>query len=182
MCLARSKHLPRTREVFSPVYAPATCDVQWIGTWLELCHTLLRTWSRSFVCDRLVVECPLSLSRSLTFFSGKGFAARSGAGTAPVALHVEIPSLRIFYKFGKLRWALPKNLTASFFALPRIGGSREGRKHWWVQNAGLKLVVGKINFRAKKIGGSRKVNWWVRNFCPEFVSLTSRSCYSERSF
>jgi hypothetical protein len=27
-------------------------------------------------------------------------------------------------------------------------------------------VVGKINFRAKKIGGSRKVNWWVRNFCP----------------
>jgi hypothetical protein len=32
--------------------------------------------------------------------------------------------------------------------------------------AGLKLVVGKINFRAKKIGGSRKVNWWVRNFCP----------------
>ena len=28
-------------------------------------------------------------------------------------------------------------------------------------------MVGKINFRAKKIGGSRKVNWWVRNFCPE---------------
>jgi hypothetical protein len=27
-------------------------------------------------------------------------------------------------------------------------------------------VFGKINFRAKKIGGSRKVNWWVRNFCP----------------
>jgi hypothetical protein len=72
-----------------------------------------------------------------------------------------------FTNSGKLRWALPKNLTASFFALPRIGGSREGRKHWWVQNAGLKLVVGKINFRAKKIGGSRKVNWWVRNFCPE---------------
>jgi len=52
------------------------------------------------------------------------------------------------------------------FALPRFGGSREGRKHWWVKNAGFKLVVGKINFRAKKIGGSRKVNWWVRNFCP----------------
>ena len=34
------------------------------------------------------------------------------------------------------------------------------------KNAGFKLVVGKINFRAKKIGGSRKVNWWVRNFCP----------------
>jgi hypothetical protein len=31
-----------------------------------------------------------------------------GAGTAPAALHVEIPSLRIFYKFGKLRWALRK--------------------------------------------------------------------------
>jgi hypothetical protein len=30
-------------------------------------------------------------------------------------------------------------------------------------------VVGKINFRAKKIGGSRKVNWWVRNFCPSVV-------------
>ncbi len=60
-----------------------------------------------------------------------------------------------------------QNLTASFLALPRIGGSREGRKHWWVQNAGLKLVVCKINFRAKKIGGSRKVIWWVRNFCPD---------------
>ena len=67
---------------------------------------------------------------------------------------------------------LPKNLTASFFALPRIGGSREGRKHWWVQNAGLKLVVGKINFRSKKIGGSRKVNWWVRNFCPHAPPVT----------
>ena len=30
----------------------------------------------------------------------------------------------------------------------------------------IELVVGKINFRAKKICGSRKENWWVRNFCP----------------
>jgi hypothetical protein len=56
------------------------------------------------------------------------------------------------------------------FALPRFGGSREDRKHWWVKNAGFKLVVGKINFRAKKIGGSRKVNWWVRNFCSRVLS------------
>ena len=65
-----------------------------------------------------------------------------------------------------------QNLTVSFFVLPRFGGSREGRKHWWVKNAGFKLVVGKINFRAKKIGGSRKVNWWVRNFCPPDETLT----------
>jgi hypothetical protein len=63
--------------------------------------------------------------------------------------------------------------------------SREGRKHWWVQNAGLKLVVGKINFRAKKIGGSRKVNWWVRNFCPhnhlaEFLLDHNLGEFSER--
>ena len=36
-------------------------------------------------------------------------------------------------------------------------------------------MVGKINFRAKKIGGSRKVNWWVRNFCPIKVVLLSCS-------
>jgi hypothetical protein len=47
---------------------------------------------------------------------------------------------------------------------------RAGR-HWWVKNAGFKLVVGKINFRARKIGGSRKVNWWVRNFCFQNVTL-----------
>ena len=56
-------------------------------------------------------------------------------------------------------------------ALPLIGGSREVQRHWWVRNAGFKLVVGKINFRSKKIGGSRKVNWWARNFCPMLVVL-----------
>jgi hypothetical protein len=46
-------------------------------------------------------------------------------------------------------------------------------------------VVGKINFRAKKIGGSRKVNWWVRNFCPknddelnEFIDEVTDGAYS----
>ena len=60
-------------------------------------------------------------------------------------------------------------------ALPLIGGSREVQKHWWVRNAGFKLVVGKINFWAKKIGGSRKVNWWVRNFCPDVETVRDSS-------
>jgi hypothetical protein len=56
--------------------------------------------------------------------------------------------------------ALLKNLTESIVTLPLIGGSREVQRHWWVRNTGFLLVVGKINFRVKKIGGSRKVNWW----------------------
>jgi len=69
------------------------------------------------------------------------------------------------------------------FDLPRFGGLREGRKtfeHWWVKNAGFKLVVGKINFRAKKIG--TKVDWWVRNFCPltEWTSLNYLGTVSQR--
>lgn len=39
-------------------------------------------------------------------------------------------------------------------------------RHWWLKNAGFKLVAGKFIFRSKKIGGSRKVNWWLRNFRP----------------
>ena len=39
-------------------------------------------------------------------------------------------------------------------------------RHGWVKNAGFKLVVGKFIFRSKKIGASRKVSWWVRNFRP----------------
>ncbi len=75
--LVRAKHpVVAATELFSPVYAQATCALQCIDTWLELRHTRLRTWSRSFLCDG-VVECLLSLSRSLAFFSGKGFAARS---------------------------------------------------------------------------------------------------------
>jgi hypothetical protein len=27
-------------------------------------------------------------------------------------------------------------------------------------------VAGKFIFRSKKIGGSRKLNWWLRNFRP----------------
>jgi hypothetical protein len=41
-------------------------------------------------------------------------------------------------------------------ALLRFGGWREAEKHWWLKNAGFKLVAGKF---AKKIGDSRKVNW-----------------------
>jgi hypothetical protein len=39
-------------------------------------------------------------------------------------------------------------------------------RHWWLKNAGFKLVAGKFIFRSKKIGGSRKLNWWLRNFRP----------------
>ena len=101
-------------------------------------------------------------------------AAQSG-GTFATDKQV-LPGLALLLLLSTSRFPLSASFTNSqkfnrellhkLFALPRIGGSREGRKHWWVQNAGLKLVVGKINFRAKKIGGSRKVNWWVRNFCP----------------
>ena len=39
-----------------------------------------------------------------------------------------------------------------------------------INNAGFKLVAGKFIFRSKKIGGSRKLNWWLRNFRPVFVT------------
>ncbi len=39
-------------------------------------------------------------------------------------------------------------------------------RHWCLKNTGFKLVVGKFIFRSKKIGVSRKVNWWFRNFRP----------------
>jgi hypothetical protein len=40
------------------------------------------------------------------------------------------------------------------------------KRHWSLKNTGFKLVAGKFIFRSKKIGGSRKVNWWLRNFRP----------------
>jgi hypothetical protein len=43
------------------------------------------------------------------------------------------------------------------------------QRHWWLKNAGFKLVAGKFIFRSPKIGGSRKLNWWLRIFCPEIV-------------
>jgi hypothetical protein len=44
-------------------------------------------------------------------------------------------------------------VTASSLYHGLVVRERVGR-HWWVKNAGFKLVVGKINFRVKKIGGS----------------------------
>jgi hypothetical protein len=49
-------------------------------------------------------------------------------------------------------------------------------RHWWLKNAGFKLVAGKFIFRSKKIGGSRKLNWWLRNFRPEiYAPLTHKA-------
>jgi hypothetical protein len=45
-------------------------------------------------------------------------------------------------------------------------------RHWWLKNAGFKLVAGKFIFRSQKIGGSRKLNWWLRNFRPTKVLWT----------
>ena len=54
----------------------------------------------------------------------------------------------------------------------RFGGSREDRKTLVDQEHWFQLVVGKFIFRSKKIGGSRKVNWWVRNFRPTLTWFT----------
>jgi hypothetical protein len=67
---------------------------------------------------------------------------------------------------------LRKNLTTSFSLYHGLVVRERAGRHWWVKNTGFKLVVGKINFRSKKIGGSRKVNWWVRNFCPTLQEST----------
>jgi hypothetical protein len=72
-------------------------------------------------------------------------------------------------------------VTASSISHVLVVRERVGR-HWWVKNAGFKLVVGKINFRSKKIGGSRKVNWWVRNFCPfsSRLGVPIPSCFQKK--
>ncbi len=120
------------------------CDVQWTGG---------------------VSTLPLALA---CFLHRKTFrhVKQSPDDHRVMGKYVKHSLVDIFHKFGKLWWDLCKNLTL----IPSlyhgwVVRERAGR-HWWVKNAGFKLVVGKINFRAKKIGGSRKVNWWVRNFCP----------------
>jgi hypothetical protein len=53
-------------------------------------------------------------------------------------------------------------------------------RHWWLKNAGFKLVTGKFIFRSKKIGGSRKLNWWFRNFRPGIQQLRKNSIQTIR--
>jgi hypothetical protein len=62
-------------------------------------------------------------------------------------------------------------------------------RHWWLKNAGFKLVAGKFIFRSQKIGGSRKLNWWLRNFrplvnvLPEFLAFQNPFIFrKEKSF
>jgi hypothetical protein len=63
------------------------------------------------------------------------------------------------------RQASPRDFTTVWWFQPE-----RAERHWWLKNAGFKLVDGKFMFRSKKIGGSRKVNWWLRN--SSFVRLS----------
>ena len=70
------------------------------------------------------------------------------------------------------------------FPLPRFGGSREGRKHWWVKNAGFKLVVGKINFRDKnrfQIGAFRPIRVDHTDFFQVAIKTHSFSWWVQKS-